>query len=35
MNAIDMTMNFANVVNLIAVLLLMRTVIKERCPKGL
>jgi len=30
MNAIDMKMNFANVVNLIAVLLLMRTVIKDR-----
>jgi hypothetical protein len=30
MNAVDMTMNFANVVNLIAVLLLMRAVIKNR-----
>jgi hypothetical protein len=30
MNAVDITMNFANVVNLIAVLLLMRAVIKNR-----
>ncbi|MCW4035121.1 MAG: hypothetical protein NWF03_07130 [Candidatus Bathyarchaeota archaeon] len=30
MNAADMAMNFANVVNLIAVLLLMRAVIKNR-----
>jgi hypothetical protein len=30
MNAIDMTMHFANGVNLVAVLLLMRTVIKDR-----
>ena len=30
MNVVDMTMNFANVVNLIGVLLLMRAVIKNR-----
>ena len=30
MNAADMAMNFANVVNLIAVLLLMRAIIKNR-----
>ncbi len=30
MSAVDMAMNFANFVNLIAVLLLMRTVIKDR-----
>ena len=30
MNAVDMTLNFANTVNLMAVLLLMRAVIKNR-----
>jgi len=30
MNPVDVAMNFANVVNLIAVLLLMRTIIKNR-----
>ncbi len=30
MNNVDMAMNFANVVNLIAVLLLMRSIIKDR-----
>jgi hypothetical protein len=30
MNAVDIIMNFANVVNLIAVLLLMRAVMKNR-----
>ena len=30
MNNVDMVMNFANVVNLIAVLLLMRAIIKDR-----
>ncbi len=30
MNSVDTAMNFANVVNLIAVLLLMRAVIKDR-----
>jgi hypothetical protein len=30
MNNVDMAMNFANVVNLLAVLLLMRAIIKDR-----
>ena len=30
MNTVDMAMNFANLINLIAVLLLMRSVIKNR-----
>ena len=30
MNAVDMAMNFANVINLVAVLLLMRAIIKNR-----
>ncbi len=30
MNNVDMAMNFANIVNLIAVLLLMRAIIKDR-----
>jgi hypothetical protein len=30
MNDVDMVMNFANIINLIAVLLLMRAIIKDR-----